>query len=73
MGLFEKKDKKPEFIIVNGRKLECDICGHDMFLHREAQLNTATASLFNVDWANKTGHCYICDNCTKIQWFLEKL
>ena len=38
----------------------------------EAQLNTAVATFFNFDWANKTAQCYVCDGCGYIHWFLPK-
>ncbi len=72
MGLFSK-EKTAEHIFVKGKKLNCNVCNHDMFVYRESQLNTRLASFFDLDFANKKAHCYVCDNCTKIQWFLNKL
>ncbi len=72
MGIFSK-EKIAEQVFVKGKKLTCRICGHDYFIYREAQLNTKTATLFNLDWANKTASCYVCNNCSHIEWFLEKL
>ncbi len=72
MGIFSK-EKRVEQIFVKGKKLKCNICDHDKFFYRESQLNTRLASLFDVDFANKKAHCYVCENCTKIQWFLAKL
>ena len=67
MSLF-KSD--PISVEVQGRELKCLVCGHDCFHKREAQLNTATASFFNFDWANPTGACYVCAKCGYIHWFL---
>ena len=36
------------------------------------QLNTAVATFFNFDWANKTASCFVCDGCGYIHWFLPK-
>ncbi|RUA08713.1 MAG: hypothetical protein DSY82_06705 [Flavobacteriia bacterium] len=72
MGFFSK-DKPAEQVFVKGKKLKCSICGHDYFKHREAQLNTKLATTFKLDWTDKSAHCYICDHCSNIQWFLEKL
>lgn len=47
MGLFEKKE--PERVEVKGKILQCPICDGDLFWQREAQLNTALATFFNVD------------------------
>ncbi|MFZ5865931.1 MAG: hypothetical protein ACOYXY_08640 [Thermodesulfobacteriota bacterium] len=57
---------------VAGRALKCLICGHDRFNKREALLNTASMTFFNLDWANASGMCMVCDNCGFIHWFLPK-
>lgn len=72
MGIFSKK-KPAEQVFVKGKKLKCSICGHDHFMHRESQLNTKLATALNFDWANKAANCYICDHCSHIEWFMEKL
>ncbi len=72
MGLFSK-EKIAEQVFVKGKKLKCNVCDNDKFFYRESQLNTAIASFFDLDFANKKAHCYVCENCTKIQWFLEKV
>lgn len=72
MSVFGKKEVHPQQISVKGKKLKCTICSHDAFYYRKAQLNTRLASLFDVDWANKSAHCYTCENCTHIEWFLEQ-
>ena len=70
MALFGKKE--PEAVTVAGLSLRCEICKHDRFWTREAQLNTAVATFFNFDWANKTATCYVCDGCGYIHWFLQR-
>ncbi len=50
MGLFGKKE--PEQVQVAGLTLRCEICKHDRFWQRQAQLNTAVATFFSFDWAN---------------------
>ena len=69
MALF--KNKKPEPVRVEGFDLRCEICKHDLFWYRQAQLNTAAASFFNFDWANPSATCYVCDRCGYIHWFLS--
>jgi len=71
MGLFSK-DKEPQQVTIKGNKLTCTVCGHDIFKPRKAQLNTKAASLLNLDWANKSAQCYICNNCSHIEWFMEE-
>jgi len=55
---------------VGGRPLTCGHCGSVDFEEREAQLNTAMATFFNVDWANRTATCFVCLRCGHIEWFL---
>jgi len=68
MGLSDKA--QPMGVEINGKPLACLVCGHDSFWKREAQLNTAGASLLGFDWANATGVCYVCAKCGYIHWFL---
>lgn len=71
MSLFGKQE--PETIIVRGQPLECHVCRHEHFWTREAQLNTAAATFFNMDWANESAVCIVCDNCGYIHWFMPHL
>lgn len=72
MGIFSKEPKRPENITVKGKQLKCRFCENTTFHKRKAQLNTATLSFLDLDWANKTATCYVCSNCTHIDWFLEE-
>ena len=68
---FFKKEEAISYEI-QGNVLKCTLCGHDEFHKREAQLNTATATFFNLDWANASAVCLVCDKCGQIFWFLPK-
>lgn len=70
MGWFE--EKAPQRVHVGEIELRCQICRHDEFRQREAQLNTAVASFFDLDWANRTASCYVCDHCGYVHWFLHE-
>jgi predicted nucleic-acid-binding Zn-ribbon protein len=70
MGLFKRQ--QPESVEIYGRELHCQICGHDKFLKREAQLNTALASFLDLDWTNKSAVCVVCGQCGYIHWFLPQ-
>lgn len=70
MSIFGKK--APETITIQGKPLSCTVCGHQRFHTRKAQLNTAAASFFDFDWANKSAQCYVCEQCGHIHWFLVK-
>ncbi len=64
--------KTPERRSVNGNPLACLVCGHDMFTERPAQLNTRGLTFLNLDWANKSARCLVCDACGYIHWFLPR-
>jgi hypothetical protein len=68
MAAFGKKD--PEIVQVAGHNLRCPVCNNDHFYSRRAQLNSAVATFFNLDWANRSATCFVCSNCTHISWFL---
>ncbi len=68
MGLFKKK--VPQTVEVAGNELICPICGNNHFWTRKAQLNSAIAAFFNLDWVNKSATCFICSKCTHVSWFL---
>lgn len=55
---------------VNGRALACTVCKHDVFNQRSAQLNTAGATLFGLDWANESARCLVCKSCGYVHWFI---
>lgn len=62
--------KEAETVTIKGHDLICPICKNNYFYSRKAQLNTATASFFNLDWANRSATCFVCTQCTHISWFL---
>ena len=56
-----------------GVAVRCGVCSGRQFWRRRAQLNTALATFFGLDWANRTAVCLVCDNCGHIMWFLQEL
>jgi predicted nucleic-acid-binding Zn-ribbon protein len=68
MGLFG--DEEPETVRVYGNQFNCLVCHHNKFWQREAQLNTALATFFRMDWANQSATCLVCEKCGYIHWFL---
>ena len=71
MGLFGQSE--PERATVKEHQLRCEICRHDLFWHRHAQLHTAVASFFNLEWAQPSADCYVCAECGYIHWFLPDI
>jgi hypothetical protein len=68
VGLFSKKE--PEPASVAGVELRCEICKHTTFYSREAQLHTALASFFDLEWTGTTATCYVCARCGYVHWFV---
>jgi len=68
MSLFEKKEPEPAYIL--GNPLKCSICGYARFWQRKAQLHTGIATFFNLEWANRSANCFVCEHCGYIYWFL---
>jgi hypothetical protein len=69
MGLFSKSEPE-QFVLRTGESLRCEICKHERFWMRRAQLNTAVATFFDFDWANASATCAVCAQCGYIHWFL---
>lgn len=67
MVRFSKQEPRP--VTVLNRQLVCPVCGNKLFRETRAQMNTALASFFDLDWANRTARCYICSSCTYVFWF----
>jgi len=67
MGFWKKE---PEEVVVTDQPFHCTVCGNDRFWRRRAQLNTALATLFSFDWANRTADCVVCSRCRYVHWFL---
>lgn len=68
MGLFKRR--VPQTVEVKGNQLRCPICDNDLFWTRRAQLNSAVATFFNLDWVNRSATCFVSSDCTHISYFL---
>jgi len=68
MGLFSEDE--PSTYEILDRTLRCHTCNNDTFWKQEAQLNTAVATFFNLDWTNRSATCLVCSECSYIHWFL---
>jgi hypothetical protein len=70
MGIFGAKE--PEQCKVAGIDLHCEICKHDLFWYRRAQLHTAVASFFDLEWVQPSADCFVCAHCGYIHRFLPQ-
>lgn len=68
MGLFGKKE--PESVHVDDKPFHGLVCKGDRFWRRRARLNTALATFFRFDWANRTALCVVCADCGHIRGFM---
>jgi ribosomal protein S27AE len=55
---------------IGENKIVCPICGSDKFWHRTTLMNTAGATFFGFDWANKEADNLVCGSCGYVLWFL---
>ncbi|TDO28036.1 hypothetical protein BC659_0094 [Sediminibacterium goheungense] len=69
MGLFNKDKDVPESVKINGKPLICPHCQHNLFWVTQAQLNKASSTFWGIDWADKSASCFVCAECTRIEWF----
>ncbi|HEY9740972.1 MAG TPA: hypothetical protein V6C90_10825 [Coleofasciculaceae cyanobacterium] len=69
MKVFGRQEPQP-YKLADERQLRCLVCDYQLFWYQEAQLNTAVATFFNLDWANRSAICLVCDQCGYIHWFL---
>jgi len=52
-----------------GKPIHCPHCGGSTFQAGEAQLNTAAATFFRLDWLDDSATVLVCIHCSQIQWF----
>lgn len=64
-------DDQGKPVEVRGKPLVCAHCGGTRFARRQAQLNTAIMTFFDMDWLNKSAQVFVCMTCGRLEWFLE--
>jgi predicted nucleic-acid-binding Zn-ribbon protein len=57
---------------IAGRPVRCPHCGNSHFIAGHAMLNTATRTFFKVDWADPSATTLVCDECGRIEWFVNE-
>ena len=55
-----------------GVQIRCTHCKGELFQEKEALLNTTSATLFHLDWLDKSGTALLCEDCGLIQWYAKK-
>jgi predicted nucleic-acid-binding Zn-ribbon protein len=57
--------------IINGKPLTCAHCGGQSFDERQVLLDTAGMAFFKLDWLNKSANVFVCQECGRLEWFLD--
>jgi predicted nucleic-acid-binding Zn-ribbon protein len=57
-------------VIVQGRRLRCNVCGNTSFWAKQVQLHTPMMTLLDLEAWNGIADCAICDRCGYIHWFV---
>lgn len=68
MGLFTRHEAQE--IQILGNMLRCEICHHGRFYSREGKIQTTAMTFFDLDWANASATCLVCERCGYVHWFL---
>lgn len=55
-----------------GHVIKCVQCGNQSFERASAQLNTATLTFLDLDWANRSAYILSCKKCSHVMWFLNE-
>jgi hypothetical protein len=63
---------EPQEWEIAGVQLKCQHCGYGAFHTRVAQLHTPGLTFFDLEWLNRSAHCFVCDRCGHMHWFLPK-
>ena len=53
-------------------ELKCQVCDHDDFAGRQAQLNTALMTMIKLDGFNQSAECFSCCRCGYVHWFIPQ-
>ncbi|MDQ4025793.1 MAG: DNA-binding protein [Actinomycetota bacterium] len=68
MGLFGRHEA--EEVTILGQQMRCEICHHMRFFQREGKIQTTAMTFFELDWANASATCLVCEQCGYVHWFL---
>lgn len=67
----KQKKLAPESVDILGKPLICLICNNNTFHQGKAQMNTALATFFKFDWANRSASYYSCAKYGHMSWFKQ--
>jgi predicted nucleic-acid-binding Zn-ribbon protein len=68
----DREDAGPAQYSLMAKPIVCPHCDGAEFMAGEAQLNTAVATLLNLDWTNRSATILTCSSCGQIQWFAQE-
>jgi len=65
----QSKQAIPREYSLAGKSIICPHCQSAQFIASKAQLNTALATLIELDFLNESATILTCTSCGQIQWF----
>ena len=68
----DQGDSVPAQYSLMAKPIVCPHCNAAEFTAGEAQLNTAVATLLNLDRTNRSATILTCASCGQIQWFAQE-
>ena len=57
-------------IVVQGRRLRCNVCGNTSFRAKQVQLDTPMLAFLDIAAWNGVADCAICERCGHMHWFV---
>jgi hypothetical protein len=62
----------PGYYACLGKKVECPLCGNDIFVQARVLLNTFRMTALDLAWADKNATTLACRACGHILWFMKE-
>ena len=63
---------KPMRAAIGEMRINCLVCGGDLFREREVKLNSSGMEFMNLAWANESATGLICWRCGHVQLFVNR-
>ena len=59
-------------VVIKGKDLICKHCGENLFTVQNAQVNTTGLTFLNLDWLSESADVFVCQNCGRLEWFMDQ-
>ena len=64
------RDREYGPVVVQGRQLRCNVCGHGIFWAYQIQLHTPLMTFLGVEAWNRLADCAVCAQCGYVHSFI---